>query len=78
MIFLEQCGPETVSLERVFTHDLLYRLKLSDPSLETWRHVLKTVAAFSNMVQFGEPDFICHARLKPNDPSCFAMAFITN
>lgn len=68
VLFLGECGPETVSLERVTTHDYLYRLKLSDPSLKTWAHVFKTVAAFSNMAQFGEPDFICHARLTPNDP----------
>ncbi|MBM3857248.1 MAG: hypothetical protein FJ390_04715 [Verrucomicrobia bacterium] len=65
--FLEQCGPEAVSLEPVMEHDLLYRLKLTNPSLPTLTRILKTVASLPHLAQFGEPDFICHARFQPND-----------
>lgn len=66
--FLEECGSEAISLERVTPNNLLYRLKLSDHSLETLPRILEKVATLPNLAEFGEPDFVCHARLRPNNP----------
>lgn len=66
-LFLEQCGYKAISLERVTEDDSLYRLQLTTPSLEALPAMLKRVATLSQFAEFGEPDFICHARLRPND-----------
>jgi subtilisin family serine protease len=65
--FLKQVGPAATSIERISQSKPIYRVSLSEASLESLPKALKKVEEISQQTIAGEPDYIAHATQRPSN-----------
>ncbi|MFZ4116792.1 MAG: S8 family serine peptidase, partial [Chthoniobacterales bacterium] len=69
--FLKEVGPQVTSIHRISQSKPIYRVTLSETSLESLPAALKKVEEVSQGAVVGEPDCVAHTTQRPANPAYY-------